>query len=192
MSDFSSFESLTKADTTKLPGFFTIEAVQDMTASDREGRPIFQDVEFIRIIFPGDNTREINRPATDEDRTKYADEYRRFKEGNDQLFSGTPLSAWGALHASTVAELKSIRCYTVEQLAGLSEIGIGKLGMGARDMVAKAQAFLSRNTEADTLREQVRALEAKVAELSEQLAAEPTDKPRRGRPPKEVSNADAA
>lgn len=185
MSDFASFDALTRADDSKLPGLFSIEAVQNMKKSEEAGRPIFEDVEYIRILFPGDNTREIYRPAKDEDKQKYADEYRRFKEGLEQTFSGTPLSAWGALHSSTIAELKALRVYTVEQLANLSEIGIGKLGMGARDMVAKAQSFLSRNTENDLLKARVAELEAEVAKLRE-------EKPRRGRQPREVTDADAA
>lgn len=184
MSDFSSFEAMTKADTSKLPALFSIEAEQDSSESEKQGRPIFRDVEYIRVIFPGDNTREIFRPATELDKAKYSEEYARFKEGHQQTFSGTPLASWGVLHASTVAELRAIRVFTVEQLADLSELGIGKLGLGGRDMVSKAKAYLSRNTEVDRLK-------ARVAELEEQLAEKAADAPRRGRPPKKEVTDDA-
>lgn len=191
MSDLSSFEMLARADANARSGecvLFEVRAELNVRKSEEQGRPIHDDVEYIKIFWPGDNTKEIHRPVRQEDKAKYAPEYTAFTEKREQLMSGTPLSAWGALHESTVADLRALKVYTVEQLAGLSEIGIAKLGMGARDMVAKAQAFLNKGSEAELLRAQVETLTKRVQELESQLAA-----PRRGRPPKEVTeNGNAA
>lgn len=192
MSDLHSFESLARADANARSGecvLFDVRAVLNPRKSEEAGRPIHDDVEYITIFWPGDKTKEIVRPVRTEDKAKYAPEYTAFQEKREQLMSGTPLSAWGVLHESTVADLRAIKVFTVEQLAGLSELGIGNLGMGAHDMVAKAKAYLNKGTEAERLRAQVAELTRQLADLQAQLA----DKPRRGRPPKEVTeNADAA
>lgn len=168
-----SFDSIAAGDDTKkLPAMFRMEPVKNEAKSKAEGRAIYDTVEFIQIIFPGDHTREINRPASDFDKEKYADEYRRFKDHDEQAFSGTPLEAWGALPAGTVAEMKALRIYTVEHLANLSELAITKLGMGGREHMNKAIAFLSKGQDSDNLRARVAELEAQIHELTSQKSAE--------------------
>ena len=44
--------------------FFT-DAREDKKASRAAGRPIYKDVELVRIKFPGDNKRMLVAPAND-------------------------------------------------------------------------------------------------------------------------------
>lgn len=183
--ELASFDSIANGDDTKkLPAMFRMEAVRNEARSAEAGRAIFDECEFIQIIFPGDHTREINRPATEIDKAKYVDEYRRFKENHESAFSGTPLEAWGVLPVNTIAEMKSLRIYTVEHLANVSELAITKLGMGGRDWVNKAIAFLSKGKDSDDLR-------ARIVELESQIEAMKADKsdpsPRIRRTPEQIA-----
>lgn len=123
------------------PKFF-IKAVQDHPASEEEGRPIFKDVEYVEIRIAGDKSTVVVRKASDEDKARWQPVYDAFKAGLDQPIEGTPVDQWPALSVSKVAELKALNIHTVEALCDLPDTGLTKLGMGARELQKKAQAFM--------------------------------------------------
>src|SRR6266481_6333615 len=61
------------------------------------GRPIFDEVEHIRIIAPGGKDNINDRPVTLADKRRFPRQYAAFKAGQSQIAaSGTPLTevAW--------------------------------------------------------------------------------------------------
>jgi hypothetical protein len=40
--------------------------------SEEKGRPIFKDVDYIAIRFPGDKTKMVDRPVCDQDKLRFA------------------------------------------------------------------------------------------------------------------------
>jgi hypothetical protein len=125
----------------KLVTNFYVRAVQNTFKSNQEGRPIFDEQEFIRIIIPGDTKTIIDTKVNAEHRFRFPEKYERFKKGLSQAQSGTPLEVWPQMTVGQVAELKATGITTVEQLAELSDSNAQKF-MGSFQLRQKAQAFL--------------------------------------------------
>jgi len=121
---------------------FYVKAVQHNFRSQEEGRPIFVDKDYVRIIIPGDTRSEVDREVQDKDKDRWPEQWRRFKEDAEEATDGTPLEQWPAVSVSQVAELKAKKIRTVEQLAGVSDGQLQNLGLGARQLRDRAKAFL--------------------------------------------------
>lgn len=156
---------------------FYVEAVENPAKSREAGRPIFEDMEFVEIGFPADNKRKLVAPAHEmhyvshaKQQMTYAERfpaaYAAFKDEIADFVTGTPLSEVAFLTAAKKSELKALGVVTVEQLAGLPDASIRKIGMGAREMVDNAKAFLSKSassSEVDELKRQLAELQAQLS-----------------------------
>ena len=58
------------------------------------GRPIFDDVEMVRITIPGDRLTNFVDEVSDEHRNRWPDHYAAFKRGELRASTGTPLEHW--------------------------------------------------------------------------------------------------
>src|SRR5436190_15798037 len=70
---------------------FYMGIMRNDAKSTDAGRPIFDDVECMRATTPGDRNNIIDRPATAQDKARFAKQYAAFKAGKseeDQI-SGT-------------------------------------------------------------------------------------------------------
>jgi len=121
---------------------FFMESVEDKAATAEAGRPIFKDVEMVRIQIPGDIKSEPVQKVTDLHRHRWPDHYQAFTGAQEAAPIGTPLEQWGRLPGSRIEELKFFKIRTVEDLAGVPDGLLQNLGMGARELRAEAQAFL--------------------------------------------------
>ncbi len=151
--------------------FFT-KSVELRAKSEEAGRPIHEDREFVRITFPADNKRELVAPAHEmhyvthlREQVTYAERFKAsydaFKSDADNFTEGTPLSEAPFMTKSKIEELKHFKVRTVEQLAGLPDASMKRMGFGARDLRDKAQAYL----DAAKGTSEVEALKARIAEL---------------------------
>jgi hypothetical protein len=130
------------------PRFYK-EATLNEARTKAEGRPIYDDVEYVEVNYPGDRLQRLVRLADDPISNGgpsyaklYPDYYAAFKRGESRAVSGTPLEAWPILTTASVAELKASNILSVDELAEVSDGNIGKLGPGARDLREQARAFL--------------------------------------------------
>jgi hypothetical protein len=121
---------------------FYVEAVRQEFRSKQEGRPIFEDREFVRIIIPGDRRSMAVEPVNDEHKARWAAQYEAFKEGREMPLEGTPLSQWTPISRSAVEEFAYFHIRTVEDLAAVNDLQLQQLGMGSRDLRQKAKLFL--------------------------------------------------
>jgi len=170
---------------------FYTDAVELKYRSEEEGRPIFEDRPFIRIVVPGDQTNLLERTATEEDKRKYPNAWKRFQANEAHGQVGTPLEQWPQITRSQLKEAKYFEVHTVEQMAGLADIHIGRLGMGFADLRTKAQAYLAAAagtavatkdaTDKERLQRELDDLKAQIA----QMQADSTQ--RRVRKPTELS-----
>lgn len=139
------------------------------------GREIYDEVEYITILSPGDPTNIVERPVTDTDRKRYPQRYAAFKEGRSQeALSGTPLTAVPWMPANLAAEAKHQHVHSVEQLAAVSDEVLGRLGMGWPKLRQKARDFIEAAKGNAPLEAYRTALEQEQTErkrLEEQLAA---------------------
>lgn len=162
--------------------------------SEAAGRPIFRDVEHVRILIPGDNRTEVFRIATEHDKERFEAQYTAFKKGlsGDDQISGTPLSQWTALTPAEVKGFDAIGIKTVEHLAAMSDHVKQRVGMGSEEYQAKAKAYLAAaadNAAVTQMAGENERLKADIADLRRQVAelaalAEASEKRGPGRPPK--------
>jgi hypothetical protein len=144
------------ADSPHLHVEFYTEAEENPALTLEAGRPIFEDKEFVRIRVVGDPKSSLIAPAhsassrdpqTGRPMTyaeKFPEHYRYFKDNQDQqAAAGTPLSEMPWLTAAKRAELKALQIHTVEGLAGLDGTMLSRIGMGARELKNKAEAWLA-------------------------------------------------
>lgn len=170
---------------------FMTEAIEFKAESEKAGRPIFRDVAFVRIIVPGDVNNIIERKATKEDELKFPRAWARYKAEQAESVDGTPLEQWPQITRSLLKELKYFEVHTVEQLAGLSDNQVSKLGMGFVDYRNKAKAYLAAAAGTADVTAQAaenERLKSQMADLQAQIIALGSEK-KRGRPAKEEETA---
>ena len=171
---------------------FYRDAVLNEYKSKIEGRPIYDEVELVEFLIPGDRlTRPVapvNERPTQNGPTYaeiYKDEYAAFKRGEQRAASGTPLEHWAnpLVTRARVAELKALNVFSVEDVASVSDGNLPQLGMGGRDLREQARAYLAHAkdsaavsaavAERDALLARIDAMQKQIAEL----AASKSDKP---------------
>ena len=151
--------------------------VEIKSKSEKEGRAIFEDKEVVEIRIPGDMKTVVTHKVSQKHIDRWPEHYKAFKEGMEAPLVGYPLTEYATLTASKVAELKYLNIRTVEELAGLNDSFISRLGMGGREMVQKAKAFIDVSADAtqaqkyvaenERLSNKIELLKAQVAELVE-------------------------
>ena len=175
-----------QAESNLFVSFYT-EAVEIKAESEKQGRPVYRDVPFIKIVVPGDVNNIIERKASKEDEQKFPKAWARYKAQEADVMEGTPLEQWPQMSRSLVKEAKFFEIHTVEQLAGLSDINVSKMGMGYLELRNKAKAYLvaAAGTAGETAQAaENQRLKDMIADLQKQMSE--LSKPKVGRPAKET------
>ena len=168
--------------------FFT-DAVENQNKPREAVRPIFEDREFIRIKFPGDNKREHVAPAHEmhyvqeaKRQMTYAEQYPQhydaFKRDGAASVVGTPLDELTFLTKSHRSELRALNVHTAEQLAGLDDRALAKFGPGFRELKEQAATYLEAatgNAEMDAMRREIEDLKAALGQKAAATAPTPED-----------------
>lgn len=149
----------------KLMGFKSTEA----------GREIYEDREYIEIRIKGQDKQVVIEEVTAKHKQKYPIAYTMFLHQKPQVVVGTPIEQLPGVGPSLAHNLKGMNLRTIEDLAGISdENTLQAIGMGARDLVKRAKAFLDKST-SDTvaMREQMAAMQKTIDELKASNAKPP-------------------
>lgn len=154
----------------KLHVQFYSRPVLQQALSDEAGRPIFADVDHVRVMVPGDKLSIIDRIASSDDQQRFAERWAKYKAGQGEQVVGTRLEAVPWMTRSKVEEYKFFHLHTVEQLANAND-SVGQKFPSFHSDKAKAQQFLEATT-GDSAR--IRELEAQVAELMKRSGAAPS------------------
>lgn len=150
---------------------FYNKTVQDKAKSDKEGRPVFREKEYIEIRFPGNRTDAVARPATLDDKNRFYRHYDAFKRREEAPEEGTPLSEWPMISRTQVEELAYFNVKTVEQLAAVADHQAQKF-MGFNTLRDKARKFLEqskRGVEAVQLERELASRDEQIAAMQAQL-----------------------
>jgi len=163
---------------------FKLLSVLNEPESRKANRPVYDDHEVCEVRFSGnkqtvgvfpahEQTEWVEDPITQE-RTrityaqKYNEQYKRFKSGEAQAASGTPLEELTFLTQGKRLELKALNIYTAEALSDLDGNNLKMLGVGGRELKTKAQAYLdnaSNGVDVTKLSAENEALKKRLAEL---------------------------
>jgi hypothetical protein len=168
---------------------FRMEPIHQEYKSNEAGRPIFADMPFIKIMFPGDKTKVVDRPVEESDKHRFRPQWEAFERQSEQVTSGTPITEWTALTRSEAMELKALNIHTVDALAALPDTSLSWLG--ARDRREQAKAFLERakgNSVDTKLMARIEKLESDNTALKNELAARNSEAKKPGRPPKQTED----
>jgi hypothetical protein len=127
--------------------------------SDAAGRPIFHDVDCVRIMVPGDKLSIVDRLASDDDKRRFADQFTKYQAGQQIQLVGTPLEQVAWMSRSKVEEYKYFGIHSIEQLANASD-SVGQ----------KFPGFYQDRDRAKATIEAASGTNARVAELERMLA----------------------
>ncbi len=97
---------------------------ENKAQSLEQGRPIYQEVDYVRIMVPGDKDSVVVRPARELDKQRFAKQFAAYEQGEKEYQEGMPLKAWPMVTRGQVEELKYFGIHTVEQLAELADIHV--------------------------------------------------------------------
>jgi len=157
---------------------FYMHPVQNDALTLENGRPIYDDVEFIEIVVAGAPTNIVRRPVEETDKRRFAKSYSLFKAGDLEQNVGTPLSEIAWVTASQREELAYMRIRTVEQLADMPDAACTKIP-GTYELKRKAADWIKRaanDAPFEIMRKENEDLKARLAALEESMASAKPDK----------------
>jgi ribosomal protein L19 len=145
---------------------------------------------YIKINVPGDNKTEWDEPVKDEHKRRFAEKWKAYESEQNQFEGEVLLESCELFNESKVELYRNFNIRTVDQLAKLNDAFITKIGMGTREDVRKANAYLASLVEKSKQEHLLKELQARddrlaqlEAMLGEMQAKESTPTPR-GRKPK--------
>lgn len=158
--------------------------------SAQEGRPIFDEKEYITIMVPGERD-VVHRAVWAKDLQRFPLQYQAFKnKQNQDTASGTPLKMVTWLTPGQVKELEFFNCHTVEQLANMADsaaskfMAIQRLKTLAKDYLKAAKEaapLTAMRDELDKRDSQIAALQNQMAELMALKAAQAPEQIQKGK-----------
>lgn len=186
-SDFSKPDETRFAADNKLYIEFFRKPVMQPGKSREAGRAVYEEVDYVRIHVPGDKSSVIERPLSQQDVFRFQDRYNKWKAGQEEAVTGTPLSALPGMNASKVEEYRFFKIITVEQLADAND-NLGGKFMSFQSDKQRAKAFMEvaannapiekmnaelqkRDAEIENLRTMVEALQANAKPAKRNVAA---------------------
>lgn len=145
------------------PRFYR-DKVENGFKTSQAGHAVYDDVEMVEIIIPGQNQSIATERVKQHHRDRWPQQYAAWKAGQEVAQEGSPLELWPPLTPAQVANLKVFNVHTVEQLAMVDDQALSRLGMGARDLREKAKAWLENAKGGEALSQAL----AKIAALEAQ------------------------
>jgi hypothetical protein len=159
--------NMVNADDTKgLYAEFYIEPMKDEAASVLAGRPIFKDVELIKVGILGDRNTVDVMFSNDYHRQRWPRQYQFFKHNMEDTGAGTPLKEVPWVSRSQVEEFKFLKIRTVEDLANIADNVCTQVGGGMFALKKRAQAHIEEAAGGSG----VAKLAAELEELKKQMA----------------------
>lgn len=163
----------------KLIAIFFKGTEKNEMKSAEAGRPIFDEFDYIKILAPGSKDAFCG-DASPQYQERFPQQWARYKAGQNQNMSGTPLNMLPWLSMGQIAEFNAVNVHTIEQLVGMPD-SLSQKFMGHHGIKQKAQQYLDvakdnapnvrlqheltkRDEEIEELRRVVTAMQAKIAE----------------------------
>jgi hypothetical protein len=152
-------------------GYFYLRSTLNAARTAQAGRPVHEGVVYVMIRHPGERDC-IDRPASEEDKARFPQQWAAFSQNMTQVPDGTPLDILFPLNPEVAANLRGQGVHTVEQLAALSGEALNQVGMGSKMMQTRAQKFLasaSKGVEFHQMQSELKGRDEKIAALEESL-----------------------
>lgn len=162
-----------------IPEFFVGKKLMGFL-SEKAGRPVYEDREFVRIMIKGQDKQIHVEEVKESHKQRFPIAYHAFLQKKPVPVVGTPIEMMPGVGPSMAHHLKGLNLRAIEDLASVTdENTLQRIGMGARDLVRQAKAWIEKSTgQAIALAEEKSRLERENEELRKQLAEKPA-KPKR-------------
>lgn len=157
--------------------------VEDVPASEREGKPMMKTLEVVEVRFAGSKLyspvfpihgfwkRDGHKTITYAER--WAEQYRAFLEGSEQMAAGTPLEmlkGYG-ISAAQLSLCRALKIYSIESLHHLEGQNLKSLGMSTNDLKRMATAYMADRAKGSANDSELAALRAEVELLRMSIPA---------------------
>lgn len=170
---------------------FERRAEEDRAATIEKGYHVAKDVDYaiIRAIGAKDSVDKEAQPWLDHlavlaqrgDYPKpwvdfFKDQYAKWKAGHELEVNGIHVKSWPGISPAQRDNLIAARILTVQDVAAANEETLTRIGMGARQLQQRAQAYLDAiaqggaSEELAMLRDKTKNQDDKIAALESQLA----------------------
>jgi hypothetical protein len=160
---------------------FYFEPIKNPAKSAEEGRPIFDQVECVKLFVAGDQFNQITSPVDERVRERFPVQYAAWRDKKEAMhIAGTPIRQWPLLQPNQIAEFEALKIFSVEALAQVPDVSLMK-SQGLREWRDKAKAWLETNKDASAavkyaeenarLKDDLETLKKQVAELSDQIVS---------------------
>jgi hypothetical protein len=172
-SDFSKPDEMRFAADSKLYVEFFRKPVMQPGKSREAGRAVYEEIDYVRIHVPGDKSSVIERPLSSHDVFRFQERYNKWKAGQAEAVTGTPLSALPGMNASKVEEYKFFKIVTVEQLADAND-NLGGKFMSFQQDKQRAKAFMdvaANNAPIEKMNAELAKRDAELEELRSMVTA---------------------
>lgn len=164
--------------------------------TQKQGRPIFYECDFVKVHLPGNQLNNIDTFVNDSHKARFPRQWAHYmnnKKADSELVMGTPVTEWPLISRAVAEELRHLGFRTVESIAQASDTQLQSIGMRAgmqpfafRERAARflqvASSEAATNADAQekqALREENAATKQSLQELQERLAAMEAKKPGR-------------
>lgn len=166
--------------------FFKYLTVEDIPASEREGKAVHKTIEVCELRFAGDRQyapvvpadamyrREGTRVITYAER--FADQYRQFLSGATQEASGTALEEL-TNYGITPAQLslcRAVKVYSIEALNLMEGLQLKVLGTHANDLKEMARRFMEDRSSGSSAQRKIDELQREIEEMKRMTMAQDT------------------
>mgnify|MGYP000358408701 CR=1 FL=1 len=172
-SDFAKPDETRFAADNKLYVEFFRKPVMQPGKSREAGRAVYEEIDYVRIHVPGDKSSVIERPMSEQDVFRFQDRYNKWKSGQSEAVTGTPLSALPGMNAAKVEEYKFFKIITVEQLAEAND-NLGGKFMSFQQDKQRAKAFMevaANNAPIEKMNAELAKRDAELEELRSMVTA---------------------
>lgn len=152
---------------------FYRKPVMHHAKSKEAGRAIYEEVDYIRIHTPGDKSSVIDKPITALDIQRFSDRYNKWKAGQAEAVTGTPLTALPGITPSKAEEYKFFKIVTIEQLADAPD-NLGQKFMSFQQDKNRAKAFMevaANNAPIEKMNEELQKRDQVIEDMQAQLEA---------------------
>lgn len=183
--------------------YFKVITPLNVAQSEEQGKPVYDaPMEVVELRFAGDRNYAPVLPASSMYRKhgtrvisyieRFADQYRAFTLGDNQVAGGTALEAL-ADYGITPAQLsvcRALKIYSIEALHGLEGPNLKALGMNANDLKAMARRYMEDKASraSASAASDIASMQAEIERLK---ALVPADTPKPEEVDEIVADADA-
>lgn len=157
---------------------FEQRAEEDRNETIKQNKLVLKDVDYVNILTAGSKDT-VEKPAQEwldhceqmagkgkwpqEWITAHRKMYQDWKAGLEVVPIGFSVRQWPAISKAQAENLVIAGVLTVEDLAAANEQTMGRIGMGARELKAKAKAWM--DSAKDNKGEELAALRAQMADV---------------------------